>query len=87
VGAGSLAKAVGQAALMLDVLASSRASSLPQEDSVGRRGTCNAEQICGSELARDGGVSVSANVECQSAIASKLPQGIGVRPWHPGRLH
>ncbi|KAA0958109.1 hypothetical protein FQ185_27025 [Pseudomonas sp. ANT_H12B] len=31
---------------------------------------------CGSGLARDSGVSANINVECESAIASKLPQGI-----------
>jgi hypothetical protein len=34
---------------------------------------------CGSELARDGFITVNIDVECQSAIASKLAptQGIG----------
>jgi hypothetical protein len=32
--------------------------------------TCH--KTCGSELARDEGLSVNVDVECQSAIASKL---------------
>jgi hypothetical protein len=41
--------------------------------------TCKTTTFsCGSELARDGGGSVSLDVECQSAIASKLaPTGAG----------
>ncbi|MVV49179.1 hypothetical protein EJA72_13170 [Pseudomonas sp. PB120] len=35
---------------------------------------------CGSEPARDGVVSVDINVECQSAIASRLaPTGISIQ--------
>ncbi|OXR37449.1 hypothetical protein PSJE_11445 [Pseudomonas jessenii] len=39
-------------------------------------------KTCGSELARDEGVSADTNVECNTAIASKLaPTGLfGVRP-------
>ncbi|PNB74950.1 hypothetical protein C1X64_07625 [Pseudomonas sp. GW456-E7] len=33
---------------------------------------------CGSELARDSGVSVNINIDCYTVIASKLaPTGIG----------
>jgi hypothetical protein len=35
---------------------------------------------CGSELARDGGVSASRLVDCESAIASKLAPAGGWRP-------
>ncbi|QHD01480.1 hypothetical protein PspS04_14425 [Pseudomonas sp. S04] len=37
-----------------------------------------AKKTCGSELARDSGVSVNSNVECDSVIAGKpAPTGIG----------
>ncbi|AXI63055.1 hypothetical protein DLD99_22115 [Pseudomonas kribbensis] len=45
---------------------------------------------CGSELARDGGISVDICIECQVAIASRLAPTMGSRcrfrpvrlPWH-----
>jgi hypothetical protein len=40
---------------------------------------CGSHKTCGSELARDDGVSVDSNVVWSTAIASKLaPTGIGV---------
>ncbi|WP_338921442.1 hypothetical protein V0M98_01495 [Pseudomonas silesiensis] len=38
----------------------------------------NSENHCGSELARDGGLTFNMDVGCQIAIASKLaPTGFG----------
>ncbi|MNF10545.1 hypothetical protein D3C80_2115180 [compost metagenome] len=33
---------------------------------------CERRETCGSELARDSGVAVNEDVECQAAVASKL---------------
>jgi hypothetical protein len=58
VGAGLLAKATLQSMEMLDVLASSRASPLPQVFAV-HMNLCLLKIQCGSELARDSGTSVT----------------------------
>jgi hypothetical protein len=72
VGASLLAKAVGQATLMLDVLTPSRASSLPQ-GGCGWLGICGVtNNQCGSEPARDGGGSGNGDADCADAFASKL---------------
>ena len=61
VGADLLAKAVGQAQVMLAGLASSRAGQLPQGFGCTRY-LCNAQDHCGSGLARDGGLRFGADV-------------------------
>ncbi|SCY94163.1 hypothetical protein SAMN03159391_03952 [Pseudomonas sp. NFACC37-1] len=67
VGAGLLAKAVGQLASMLNGPPSSRASSLPQWD-LGRAQVLDSLEIqCGSELARDSGESVYTRAPGRSA--------------------
>ncbi len=76
VGASLLAKAVGQPELMLDVLMPSRASSLPQGLCFGQTLRC-VTRLCGSEPARESGVSASIDVGCADAFASKLaPTGV-----------
>ncbi len=67
-----LAMAVHQPTWMLDMLASSRASSLPQEIFSGSGISICHRSNCGSELARDGGVSAHMDVGCAGLIASKL---------------
>ena len=71
VGAGLLAKAVDQPTSLLNVPASSRASPLPQV--TGRFRDLRLTAIpCGSELARESGVSGDMDVECAGFIASRL---------------
>jgi hypothetical protein len=60
-----------QAMMMLSVPASSRASSLPQVQWLYAKSAIYPNH-CGSELARDGGVSGNEDVECAGLIASKL---------------
>ncbi|KAB0524911.1 hypothetical protein F7R20_15380 [Pseudomonas brassicacearum subsp. brassicacearum] len=62
-GAGLLAKAVGQSASMLTVRPSSRASSLPQFVPGCSQNRCPPQNPCGSELARDGGGSAHIHLE------------------------
>ncbi|PKH19778.1 hypothetical protein BI292_16460 [Pseudomonas sp. 43NM1] len=75
-----LAMAVWQSTKMLNVPASSRASSAPTG------GLCRTENwvmpkiSCGSELARDGGVAVNKDVEWTGLIASKLGSHRGFVP-------
>ncbi len=78
VGASLLAIAVGQPRRMLDVQASSRASSLPQDFALYWM-LCTPQTPCGSEPARDSGGSVQEDVGCAGVIASKLaPTGFCV---------
>src|SRR5712675_890002 len=80
VGASLLAMVECQSTSILNVLDSSRASSLPQGWWVYAISASNRNHG-GSELARDGGVSVDIYFECAGLIASKLaPTGlVGVR--------
>ncbi len=71
VGAGLLAKAVGQSASMLAVMTPSRASSLPQGVWVCTKSASN-RKYCGSEPARESGGPVSIDIGCNDAFASKL---------------
>ena len=71
VGASLLAMAECQPISMLDVPASSRASSLPQV-SVTPANACHTTKQGGSELARDGGVSAGINAGRADLIAIKL---------------
>ncbi len=71
VGASLLAMVVCQAMWMLDVPASSRASSLPQVQWLYAK-SANYPNHRGSELARDGGVSGDVDAGCAGLIASKL---------------
>ena len=76
VGVSPLAMAVGQLALMLDVPAPSRASSLHRGLRFGQTLRC-VTRLCGSEPARESGVSASIDVGCAYAFASKLaPTGV-----------
>ena len=70
-GAGLLAKAVGQAMMMLKGWTPSRASSLPQGSRV-KRGFVNTRATCGSGLARDGSGSGNDDVEGMNAFPSRL---------------
>jgi len=72
VGAGLLAKAVGQLMKVLAVPPSSRASPLPQ--GIGDVcGTCGPPRIqCGSGLARESGGSADGGVGCATVFASRL---------------
>ncbi len=75
-----LAIAVGQFAWMLDVPASSRASSLPHWIVSGQEICARHSSLCGSELARDSGGSVCLDVGCAGVIASKLAPTLD-RQW------
>jgi hypothetical protein len=70
VGAGLPAMASGQSTLMLKVLASSLANQLPQWFWLCQEFVTTI-QTCGSEPARDDGISGDINVEYQTAIAGK----------------
>jgi len=71
VGASLLAKAVYQATWMLNVPAPSRASPLPRV--TGRFRDLRLTAIpCGSEPAREGGVSGDMDVKCAGLFASRL---------------
>jgi len=71
VGVSLLAMAVHQPAMMPNVPPPSRASSAPTGYLLlGFQGL--AQIPCGSEPARDGGLSASNDAECTAAIASKL---------------
>ncbi len=72
VGASLLAMVECQSTVVLDVMASSRASSLPQGIWAVHGFCARQKSKCGSELARDGGVSVNDGVGCGGLIASKL---------------
>ena len=72
VGASLLAMAECQSTMVLDVMASSRASSLPQGIWAVHGFCARQKSKCGSELARDGGVSVNDGAGCGGLIASKL---------------
>ncbi|QHF34735.1 hypothetical protein PspS19_18660 [Pseudomonas sp. S19] len=89
VGAGLPAMAVCQATSILTVLASSRASPLPQWFWVFEN-FAYTHQTCGSGLARDGGVSGSIDVDCAGLIAGKPAPTVvlGVRKFclHPPDL-
>ncbi len=77
-----LAIAVAQSMKMLDVPASSRASSLPQRDSGCTRIWGLPQFQCGSGLAREGGVPVGEDVGCDGLFASKLaPTGFVACPF------
>src|SRR5690349_13216471 len=69
VGAGLLAKAVGQSTSLLDVPTSSRASPLPQGlwPAVGLAFT--EDQNCGSGLARESGGSANISLGCSGPFA------------------
>ncbi|PWE42365.1 hypothetical protein C9I50_11090 [Pseudomonas prosekii] len=73
-----LAMAVWQSTTMLNVPASSRASSAPTGD------LCRAQNLAappvGAKLARDGGVAVNDDAECAGLIASKLGSHRGFVP-------
>jgi len=71
VGAGLLAKAVVQSPKISTGLASSRASSLPQFLLERADFLLPTEIQCGSEPARESGVSVNADVGCNGPFASK----------------
>ncbi|TWC25952.1 hypothetical protein FBY09_1531 [Pseudomonas sp. SJZ101] len=78
VGAGLLAKAVGQLAVMLNVLPSSRAGSLPHGCPNRPQTPCPPQIPCGSGLARESGRSACLYVECATAFASKPAPTV---PW------
>ncbi len=71
VGAGLLAKAVGQLASLLDVPTPSRASPLPQWRCVRSQDPCPTHKPCGSGLARESGGSACIAIGCSDAFASK----------------
>jgi hypothetical protein len=64
---------VGQLALMVNRMASSRAGSLPQILTSAARTFCACHgSNVGAELAREGDVSGDINVECAAVFASNL---------------
>ncbi len=71
VGAGLLAKAVGQLASMSDGLPPSRASLAPTGDLGWVQGLCLPQMLCGSGLARESGGSACIDVGWAAAIAGK----------------
>ncbi len=80
------AKAVGQAAQMLNVPAPSRASPLPQGISAWIGICASPQNTVGAWLARESGGPGSTGVECADAFASKLaPTGSG--GVHSNRAH
>src|SRR3990167_3172795 len=78
VGASLLAIAECQATEMLNVRPSSRAGSLPQGEWSRAQRLRYHQSNCGSEPARDSGVSGNRDVECQTVIASRLTPTRGV---------
>jgi hypothetical protein len=70
VGAGLPAMADYQATLILNVPASSRASSLPQFCWL-LADFADSRESCGSGLARDGGLSGDIDIECAGLIAGQ----------------
>ena len=66
-----LAKALGQANMMLNVPPHSRASPLPQVFCGTTKSLVNTE-LCGSELARESGESGEHDAECTAVFASRL---------------
>ena len=81
VGASLLAMAECQSTMVLDVMASSRASSLPQ-GICGVHGFCVRQKSnCGSELARDGGISGNQNLRSENSP----PTDSTARPAAPAR--
>jgi hypothetical protein len=71
VGVSLLAKAVCQATSMVNLMTPSRASSLPH-CFVLMPGAVSTAILCGSELARESGVSGDINGESDDAFASRL---------------
>ncbi len=69
-GAGLPAMAVGQPTKMLDLMASSRASPLPQGKGLTAKFAADRD-FCGSGLARDGGGSANEDVGSDGLIAGK----------------
>ncbi|MNL08582.1 hypothetical protein D3C87_1293090 [compost metagenome] len=67
VGASLLAMAECQSTMVLDVVASSRASSLPQGIWVVHGFCARQKSKCGSELARDGGISGNQNLRSENS--------------------
>ncbi|MDT4773620.1 hypothetical protein FQZ97_57240 [compost metagenome] len=67
VGAGLLAKVECQSVEMLDVMASSRASPLPQGIWVVHGFCARQKSKCGSELARDGSISGNQNLRSENS--------------------
>ena len=82
VGASLLAIAECQATEMLNVRPSSRAGSLPQGEWSRAQRLRYHQSNCGSEPARDSGVSGNKDVRFQTVIASRLAptRGFGYRP-------
>ncbi len=66
-----LAKALGQANMMLNVPPHSRASPLPQGFCGTTKSLVNTEH-CGSELARESGGSAGKDFGCTAVFAGKL---------------
>jgi hypothetical protein len=79
VGASLLAIAAGQLASILNVPASSRASSLPHWICGGHKSYAYPESPCGSELAHDSGGSACIDIECAGLFASKLAPTLDLR--------
>jgi len=74
-----LAKAVCQPTSVLDVPTSSRAGSLPHGVWGVHKNTCPTQNYCGSELARESGVSVNISAGRADVFASRLaPTGRGM---------
>ena len=71
VGASLLAKAVCQAPVMVNEVASSRAGSVPQWIYVDADSVFGSDQNCRSEPAREGGGSVTGDGECTGLFAGK----------------
>jgi len=80
------AKAVGQAAQMLNVPTPSRASPLPQGISAWIGICASPQNTVGAWLARESGGSGSTDVECADAFASK-PAPTGSGGVHSNRAH
>jgi len=85
VGVSLLAMRPCQAISMLNVRPLSRASPLPQGSCVAP-GMADSANTCGSGLARDGAMPGDIDVECPTAIASRLTPTGGLRwtdIWRP----